>query len=917
MTDSVNFNPITGNPFSALEIEHLDLDKDGVVSSSELEKGMSWLSGTDTDSDVSIENGNQLYSRAKSLGVNESAKTVDEFKSFMATIMDEFVEQFFTANASTYTQDELAVFQKLISTKSNEFIAQYLTDNPNGPWDMKVASAEFSKFIENAIAENKALKNNNDSVIAGYQDNLETNYLSLLDLAMAANENKNISQAEFNQMKTKAVQYLMGVLLTEDSDKSFLESLDPKYQSNAYYKKALQAINQIKNSTDPAQVKELLNEAMTNLTRFVESKGAQGFTEAVIDFKDSQTEENVRSILNEYVDKYKESVITSDMPAETVAYLEKFLSNTVDKFVAKLAEQGDADTYTVDTLQAQFASYLESQMAELVQIQTRAVESVTEITKSFDNLVSISDNANLNGNISADEKAQIIDAAVELLYSQLIMDITDLTFLESLNPNYKSSADFKEIMSMANTLKTSVDPDEIKDLTDKIKTALKEYLNKFEGDKLVTAVNSIKPVEATDKTKDKAIFDSTISADYAAGATRTTSRGKQNEERLDEIQEMAKQDMLAVAEQLKAQLKAQLGDAYVEADVEKYIQDAMNDTIAMFTQGITRRDCDGNYSTDANNYAFEFLDRSGTSKGRYTYNVKALIDTFVQFFNQASAQKAIRKLDPSVGTYDRENVIADSLGDDYWRNKSEKEYGHKSDENTYAKIIAEATEDLKLVGESLKRSLMAEGTGLSESEINEIVDACIADTITDMKNAFQYCQPGGTTTGGGIASYVAGAGGLTGMALGGTATLATAGTAIGAAVSGTSTAAIAALTTENIAFLTTFAGAEVATSAGVVTGSAYATTTAVASAVPVVGWCVAGALVALGALSSFTNLFGATYGKHNSDAGFYFERKSHSKSGNWGYDTQTLVNLFFNKVDAKIAEAKNKKVNESNGLENL
>lgn len=937
MADSVNFNPITGNPFSSLEIEHLDMNKDGKISSSELTTGMAWLTSQDSESEVSIQDGNELFSRAKSLGVSDSAKTTTEFKSGMAVIVDEFLEMFFDPNVQ-YTKEEREALQKLISTKSNEFITQYISQNPKGPWDMKVASSQFVEFVDNAIKENKALQKNNESVINAYKDNMDANFLNLMDLTMSANENGNISQAEFNQMKSKAIQYLMGVMLSDGSDKSFFESLDPRYQTNGFYQKALNSINKIKNSNDPAQVQKLLNDAMENLTKFLDSKGGAKFAESVADFKDAQAEENIRKVLGEYIDKYKEAALTPELPAETVAYLEKFLSTALDKFVAKIAEQGNADSYTASDLQAQFASFVEKQMAELLQAQTKAANSVSSIESSYKTLVQVSDNANLNGNISEQEKGKIINAATEMLYSQLISDVTDLDFLKNLSPNYKTSKDFKEIITMVDTLKTSADPDEIKDLAEKIKIALKEYLNNFECSKLVAATDSVKPVEVSESTKDRALYNSSISSDYQAAASRTTeSYGKQSEEMLVEIQDMARQDMQIMAEQLKAQLKAELGSAYDESEVDKYINDAMNDTISLFTQNVVRRKRGGSYDAGADEMAFVFERRSGTKKGRYNYNVKALIDTFVNFFNQSSAKKTITKLDPSSATYDRENVIADSLGNDYWRNKSETVYGKNSDEKSYAELIAEATEDLKRVGESLKVSLLSEGLDLTESEINEMVDACIAETISDMKNAFQYCQPNGKVSGGflkglGVGSAIGGSAYGTAALVAATA-MSAASTASAASVAATAasvsaSAALASATSamgtstfvagsHAAAWLAAQSAASAASSAALSSTSAFMSAAAASSAVPIVGWVAAGVGVTLAVLGKCTNIFGATYGKHNQDAGFYFERKSNSKSGNWGYDTQTLVNTFFDKIDAKIAEAKAKKANENKGLENL
>ena len=44
MVDGVNFNPFTGKIFTNEEIDKLDANKDGTISSEELQANISWLS---------------------------------------------------------------------------------------------------------------------------------------------------------------------------------------------------------------------------------------------------------------------------------------------------------------------------------------------------------------------------------------------------------------------------------------------------------------------------------------------------------------------------------------------------------------------------------------------------------------------------------------------------------------------------------------------------------------------------------------------------------------------------------------------------------------------------------------------------------------------------------------------------------
>lgn len=239
--------------------------------------------------------------------------------------------------------------------------------------------------------------------------------------------------------------------------------------------------------------------------------------------------------------------------------------------------------------------------------------------------------------------------------------------MEGLNADYKNSTDFKTLQTLITNLKASADPDEIAQLKTQAQELVTKMLDAYTGDQLVKAVDSTKPIEVTGATRDNVIYNSALFSEYQANVSRSTSRGKQDDGRLDEIQNMAKADLNTLAESLKAQLKSELGTAYDEAEIQKYINDAINDTLATFTQNVSRRNGHGNYNTGADEQAFVFLRRSGTSKGRYVYNLQALTNTFLDNFNAASKTKNAAKNDPSQATYDKENVIADSLGNEYNR----------------------------------------------------------------------------------------------------------------------------------------------------------------------------------------------------------------------------------------------------------
>lgn len=385
-------------------------------------------------------------------------------------------------------------------------------------------------------------------------------------------------------------------------------------------------------------------------------------------------------------------------------------------------------------IQAEFSNFITQQKARLDQSQQALTRSASGLESDYQNMVSISDAAAANGNISAEEKSNLISSATNLIINQLLNDMENIPVMEGLNADYKNSTDFKTLQTLITNLKASADPDEIAQLKTQAQELVTKMLDAYTGDQLVKAVDSTKPIEVTGATRDNVIYNSALFSEYQANVSRSTSRGKQDDGRLDEIQNMAKADLNTLAESLKAQLKSELGTAYDEAEIQKYINDAINDTLATFTQNVSRRNGHGNYNTGADEQAFVFLRRSGTSKGRYVYNLQALTNTFLDNFNAASKTKNAAKNDPSQATYDKENVIADSLGNEYNRNVKVKN-------NDQTALYNTAKAKLQQVAAALKASLIAEGCNVSSTEIDSIVNDSMQETMTTFN--FNTTKPEG------------------------------------------------------------------------------------------------------------------------------------------------------------------------------
>ena len=347
-----------------------------------------------------------------------------------------------------------------------------------------------------------------------------------------------------------------------------------------------------------------------------------------------------------------------------------------------------------------------------------------EIETAYNSVIKVSDEAKANGNVGAEEKAAIVEAATGMVYQQLLADADVIPLLLALNPNYANTSQFTEIKSLIAKIKTSTDYEEINKLVAEVQEKIKKMLDSFSGEQLTVAVDRTKPVEIDSEMKDDALYNSTIGSDYDANVSRSSGYGKQNDDRLKEIQEQAKKDIAAYVESLKAQLKAQLGAGYDEAAIDEIVKSATNDTIALFTENIERYK-DDDYWVDENKIGFCFERRSCTKKGRYCYNLQSLINTFTKFFNEAAKVYNDEKNDPTKITYDKEDVIAASLGNEYTR--SEKiSSGDKS------VVLATAKSKLMTVSLQIQAQLSSKGCKVPTSVITTLLDESMRETLDNI-----------------------------------------------------------------------------------------------------------------------------------------------------------------------------------------
>lgn len=731
MVDGISWNPFTQKALTQEEIDRLDLNKNGIVEDSEFDAGMAWLSGAqDAEGEVSIESDNSLFGKAVVNGMSRTAKTEAEFKNNMSLLKDEYIEAYLNSNPGL-TDGARTTIINLINTATTEFINAEIQKNPQS-FPMEQIAKDYQAFVDDAIVANNAALRHVNNQVDGYTNNMDTSYDAMVTSASLASENNYITTAEWGKVRNSTVSYLMGALMNSEDVSALLSGIDPKYSKNTYYQDAVKAINELKSCNDPAKIQQLLTTAQNNITKFLESIGADSVIGAINDMTKAKEENAITAELNKVADKWVEEQCTKAfnengvaLPSEQISDLKSFAQTTLAKFMASLEENGRLDSANMNELLAEFTEALNKDYESFTALKDDLKVYDGEIETAQQNLVGLSDSAKASGNVTEEEKAELVKAGAELIYQQLLAGTGAISLLQALNPNYANTTEFKDIQALATKLKTCTDPAEIPELQEQLKTKLEKLLSAYSGQQLVNAVDGTKPIEILPNEQRHALDSSSIGGDYDENVSRTSSYGRQTDERLHEIQEQAKKDIAAYVEALKVQLKAELGSAYDDAAIDAIALSATNDTISLFTQNVKRYG-DDDYKVANDVQAFCFERRSGTKKGRYCYNLQSLINTFTDFFNAAAKVYNAEKNDPSKITYDKEDVIADSLGNEYNRNDRIK----SGDETV---LRAKARTKLMSVAAQIQAQLASKGCQLPSSQISLLLDESIQETLENLE----------------------------------------------------------------------------------------------------------------------------------------------------------------------------------------
>lgn len=670
----------------------------------------------------------------------EPAYTAEE-KAQLENDLVEYIDQYMEVASEGLSIEEAAAFDDYIKGITGDFVESYLSGR-SGTIDMMDATAAFEEYImveaENWKANNEVAGAQLESLMSADPTEL---YNALLDeTEYSLQGNNRIGTQETETLKDMASDYIISTMLNGAVDTSLLSGISKNYATNSNYQKAKIAIDKMKNAGDSQTQLEYLNEAKEYLNAFMETGTNQNNLKNTlisgIDNRENQQLTEEKAQLKEdilpMVDVYMEEYIQAnpDLSEEEINQVYEYLTNSLDEFIESEYDGEEK----AGRLKTRLQVFLDGKIEQQKEVAAMMEDLKADPTGKFEELQALADEVLSDKFVSGLEKEDLVAKTSDFLINQMLNDADASDLLKNISSRYSTNEDYQNAKALVDQLKAATDPDEIQELYDKATEAMDAFLNNYEGSDIAKAIQSTGPVEIGDEQKNRVIQNSTIGTDYSANVSRSLGgriATKDKMSRMEEVQAMARADLEAVAASLKEDLKEQLGSNYDEAKVSQWIIDATNDTIAMFTENNYEHDCSGDYNVPSDSQAFVWnyrgsIKKHKNEKGRWSYNVQALTNTFMEKFNEASKLSSTTATDPTQKSYDKENVIANSVGNDYYINKN-----YTTPDAT--ELINNAKSVLTEVSSALRTNLSQQG--ISVADIDTIIDDAMAETVDEVMDS--------------------------------------------------------------------------------------------------------------------------------------------------------------------------------------
>lgn len=585
------------NRLTVQEIEKLDVNKDGRVTSEEAEGGLFQFKDRFSDAEfVSLTGGTAPKTKQDAVNlpttssdIKEEAKTPAELRTYFTKMKDGFIESYIGGLIENGELEENCKKSLIlyINTNARAYI-ENLIKNAKAPYDTQAVYAEFEEYIAEKIEDRKAAQEVVKAQLDDVKNNTDANYEQLQNATEKANK-EYITKNEYKELKADATNYILGIMAKgEDNDEfnAFMTALNPKYKDNINYKVAQKALELLETEQDPFKIQEIINNAKTAIGKLIGDMDEYGdgttpLTEAVKARTKFIDNKKYSAQLDKYIDKSIEARTHEPNPElfNPEARLER-LNSLKTAFLSQYKGDGtDLETAFEEFVTKSDAEYekVQNEINEYTKPRRSGIfgESYNKNHPQKGNIDDIKKAVESAGTyISSEEADTVYNAAAEYVFGNMVRGIEKDPLLSIMNTKYVYYPQYIEAKSILDNLMTSASPEA--DFA-KAKELIKDLIKS----------NGTKPIETLMKTNIELRKDSSLTT-YLWGYHSNDTLGNDDDVYTNFKVENGKvvwtnQDDAAdinktfsqLNQRIHAKLREQLGSLYNREEIEKYFNEAM------------------------------------------------------------------------------------------------------------------------------------------------------------------------------------------------------------------------------------------------------------------------------------------------------------------------------------------------------
>lgn len=567
--------------FSDAQFKKLDKNNDGVLSQDELQNSglfnfnndTEWLTNTapktgETNQTQSASGTNtQTTLPTTSSDVPETANSAVELRTYFTKLKDNFIQEYIKEQLASgaLNESDRKDLITYLNQNARSYIEKYIKENSKGPYDINSIYAGFETYINERIEARKNLETEVKEKLEGYKQNTDTTFNELAEMIEKADQ-EYITAEEYEEIKNKATDFIIGQMLNGKESKSFFEKLDPKYQNNFEYKKIQSAIEKLKTETDPVAIDGLIKTIEESVKKMIGNQRDDGTSTVYDGVKALQTEinnEKYSSVLDENIDSTLETYSQGSVSETDVKTKQAFLNNLKASFLAQYKGNGE-------NIVAEFEAYVQQ-----VEAEQKEVSEKLDTTYNIDSLDTAIKNAGSYAN--ADEQENINNILTSLIMNNALSGDLD-SFLNNIGENLTNNPQYAEAKALLDGLKSSTTP---KEDYEKALSLVKEIVKNIPTEDIEKAIN-------TEKSKTIQLSNDSTLTSYLWGYKNNDTYGGDDkvytnftikDGKVEWTNNNDKGDLNKTFNQLNerihSKLKEQLGELYNKEQIDQYINQSM------------------------------------------------------------------------------------------------------------------------------------------------------------------------------------------------------------------------------------------------------------------------------------------------------------------------------------------------------